>query len=64
MWSQYEKQTKRSRALEEDIPYDYFSIMQYGKNTFAKEDANVSTNQVFLPKKRQIIVERRNMYVI
>ena len=34
------------RALEKDIPYDYFSIMHYGKNFFGLEDANVSTNKV------------------
>ena len=31
------------KALENDIPYDYFSIMHYGKALFAKKDGYVST---------------------
>ena len=33
------------RPLEKDIPYDYFSIMHYGKSLFEKKDADVSINK-------------------
>ena len=34
------------RALEKDIPYDYFSIMHYGKDFFGRRGADVSMNNV------------------
>ena len=43
MWDQYQiPESRRMKALQRDIPYDYFSVMQYGKYAFAKKDAYVS----------------------
>ena len=43
MWSQFKiPEPAAMKSLELDIPYDYFSIMHYGKSSFGKKDADVS----------------------
>ena len=44
MWSQYEIPRIGSYVdLERSIPYDYTSVMHYGKYSFVKRDNRVST---------------------
>lgn len=52
MWAQYEiPESSMMRALQRDIPYDYFSVMQYGKYAFAKFRSGKPVGLTMKPKK-------------
>ena len=42
-WGQFEIPAADFVLLTKDIPYDYLSIMHYGRYTFVKEDSQVRT---------------------